>query len=321
MRLLALNTLQSAFQKACYTMAEFPSLRELTLGDLSHSLLLILQRDQPTLISPALRVFYLLFASHRRYTKGHLELFLCQTLGRIMTLPAVARQGPRRPLRLGSGLGSGQSTPKTGGPQLAAAPRAAPDGLAAGQEAVAGLGISGSAEKTTSGAHSRTSNSRRPSVALANVRSESDVVQRVLPPLLENECALTYEQEVELYNDASLRTGTRGRLATQETRRQLVEGLHHLLIGDESLITDLWVNYDCDMQSGDMFDFVTAFIAHRAVPWPDAPSDAEDEAFLDIMLYHLVRTAGRAGVAPPAGKWAQLLGLPESAYPAGRATG
>ncbi|KAJ2760054.1 GDP/GTP exchange factor for ARF, partial [Coemansia nantahalensis] len=74
MRLLALNTLQSAFQRACYTMAEFPALRELTLGDLSHSLLLILQRDQPALIAPALRVLYLLFASHRRYTKGHLEL-------------------------------------------------------------------------------------------------------------------------------------------------------------------------------------------------------------------------------------------------------
>ncbi|KAJ2753737.1 GDP/GTP exchange factor for ARF, partial [Coemansia nantahalensis] len=298
MRLLALNTLQSAFQRACYTMAEFPALRELTLGDLSHSLLLILQRDQPALIAPALRVLYLLFASHRRYTKGHLELFLCQTLGRIMALPAVARQGPRRPPRLGGGSGSGQSTPRAGGPQPAA-----------GQDAAAGLGIGGPAEK----AAGRAGGSRRPSVASVYGHSESDVVRCVLPPLLESECALTYEQEVELYGDASLRAGTRGRLATLETRRQLVEGLHHLLIGDESLITDLWVNYDCDMQSGDMFDYVTAFVAHRAVPWPDAPGDGEDEAFRDIMLYHLVRIAGRAGVAPPAGKWAQLLGLPAAA--------
>ncbi|KAJ2794711.1 GDP/GTP exchange factor for ARF, partial [Coemansia helicoidea] len=298
MRLLALNTLQSAFQRACYTMAEFPALRELTLGDLSHSLLLILQRDQPALIAPALRVLYLLFASHRRYTKGHLELFLCQTLGRIMALPAVARQGPRRPPRLGGGSGSGQSTPRAGGPQPAA-----------GQDAAAGLGIGGPAEK----AAGRAGGSRRPSVASVYGHSESDVVRCVLPPLLESECALTYEQEVELYGDASLRAGTRGRLATLETRRQLVEGLHHLLIGDESLITDLWVNYDCDMQSGDMFDYVTAFVAHRAVPWPDAPGDGEDEAFRDIMLYHLVRIAGRAGVAPPAGKWAQVLGLPAAA--------
>ncbi|KAJ2764831.1 GDP/GTP exchange factor for ARF, partial [Coemansia nantahalensis] len=215
-----------------------------------------------------------------------------------MALPAVARQGPRRPPRLGGGSGSGQSTPRAGGPQPAA-----------GQDAAAGLGIGGPAEK----AAGRAGGSRRPSVASVYGHSESDVVRCVLPPLLESECALTYEQEVELYGDASLRAGTRGRLATLETRRQLVEGLHHLLIGDESLITDLWVNYDCDMQSGDMFDYVTAFVAHRAVPWPDAPGDGEDEAFRDIMLYHLVRIAGRAGVAPPAGKWAQLLGLPAAA--------
>ncbi|KAJ2520280.1 GDP/GTP exchange factor for ARF, partial [Coemansia sp. RSA 1937] len=112
MRLLALNTLQAAFQKACYAMAEHAELRELTLGDLCHNLLLILQRDQPSLISPALRVLYLLFASHRRDTKGQLELFLCQTLGRVMTLPVIARQGSRASLRLGGG--SRPPTPKAG---------------------------------------------------------------------------------------------------------------------------------------------------------------------------------------------------------------
>ncbi|KAJ1736184.1 GDP/GTP exchange factor for ARF [Coemansia biformis] len=309
MRLLALNTLQAAFQEACYAMAEFPSLRELSLGDLSHSLLLILQRDMPALISPALRVLYLLFASHRRYTKGHLELFLCQTLGRVMTLPVAARPGTRMPRGLGSGPGSGQSTPKVGGQRTAAAPAAA-DRAPAGHDTATGLGIGGPPEKSAGNALGHAGGSRRPSVASVHACSGSDAVLRALPPLLENDGALTYEQEVELYNDASLRTGMRGRLAMQETRRQLVEGLHHLLIGDESLITDLWVNYDCDMQSGNMYDFLISFIAHRAVPWPDAPNDAEDEAFLDIMLFHLVRIAGRAGVAPPEGKWALLLGLP-----------
>ncbi|KAI9481893.1 hypothetical protein BX667DRAFT_458498, partial [Coemansia mojavensis] len=248
MRLLALNTLQAAFQKACYAMSEYASLRELTLGDLSHNLLLILQRDQPSLISPALRVLYLLFASHRRDAKGHLELFLCQTLGRVMTLPAVARQGSRSSLRLGGGRSSGQSSS-----------RVRPE-KSSSQASDAGLQISNSAER---------SGSRRPSTTLAHKYSDSEALH-------------------------------------EKTRRQLLEGLHHLLIGDESLITDLWVNYDCDMQRGNMFDFMISFITHRAVPWPSATNDTESEAFLDIMLHHLIRIAVRAGASAPL-TMAQLL--------------
>ncbi|KAJ2162914.1 GDP/GTP exchange factor for ARF [Coemansia sp. RSA 552] len=312
MRLLALNTLQAAFQKACYAMAEFATLRELTLGDLSHNLLLILQRDQPGLISPALRVLYLLFASHRRDTKGHLELFLCQTLGRVMTLPAVARQGSRSSLRLGGGRGASQAAPKTGTQKPPAKARVVSGRTNAGQVAGAdvGLGISELGEKADG-----KGGSRRSSSATANVHDAAEGVLGSVPQiprLLENESALSYEQEVELYDGASLRKGMRGRLATQETRRQLLEGLHHLLIGDESLITDLWVNYDCDMQRGNMFDFLISFIAHRAVPWADSPSDAESEAFLDVMLHHLIRVAMRAGVRPPSGPWARLLGLPQN---------
>ncbi|PIA13396.1 Sec7-domain-containing protein, partial [Coemansia reversa NRRL 1564] len=232
MRLLALNTLQAAFQKACYAMAEFASLRELTLGDLSHNLLLILQRDQPGLISPALRVLYLLFASHRRDAKGHLELFLCQTLGRVMTLPVVARQGgSRTSLLLGGSLGSRPLTPKIG-PQQQPQQRqkGSPKPQAAPGTAVE---LGGSTEKT----------------AVAPAQHG-------------------------------------------ETRRQLLEGLHHLLIGDESLMADLWVNYDCDLQSGNMFDFLISFVAHRAVPWA---GDSESEAFLDVMLHYLTRIAVRAG--------------------------
>ncbi|KAJ1873393.1 GDP/GTP exchange factor for ARF [Coemansia sp. RSA 990] len=293
MRLLALNTLQAAFQKACYAMSEYASLRELTLGDLSHNLLLILQRDQPSLISPALRVLYLLFASHRRDAKGHLELFLCQTLGRVMTLPAVARQGSRSSLRLGGGRSSGQSSS-----------RVRPE-KSSSQASDAGLQISNSAER---------SGSRRPSTTLAHKYSDSEALHEKVPPLptlLETDGPLTYEQEVELYSDASLKKGMRGRLSMQETRRQLLEGLHHLLIGDESLITDLWVNYDCDMQRGNMFDFMISFITHRAVPWPSATNDTESEAFLDIMLHHLIRIAVRAGVEPPKGNLAELLGVPQ----------
>ncbi|KAJ1932838.1 GDP/GTP exchange factor for ARF, partial [Linderina macrospora] len=134
-----------------------------------------------------------------------------------------------------------------------------------------------------------------------------------MSPLLENECPLSFDQEVELYKETSLRKGVRGRIAVHETRRQLLEGLHHLLTGDESLITDLWVNYDCDMQRGNMFDFLISFVTQRAVPWPESPDDSEDEAFLDIMLFFLIRIANRAGVEPPQGKWAQLLGLPADA--------
>ncbi|KAJ2082898.1 GDP/GTP exchange factor for ARF [Coemansia sp. RSA 988] len=312
MRLLALNTLQAAFQKACYAMAEFASLRELTLGDLSHNLLLILQRDQPALISPALRVLYLLFASHRRDAKGHLELFLCQTLGRVMSLPVVARQGgSRTSLLLGGGLGSRPSTPKIG-PQQQPQQKSSPKPRAVSGAA---LSLGDSAEKTAVAPAQHSGGGRRLSAASSHINADNEAkasADTSIPSLLRDaDGALSYEQEVELYSDASLRLGMRGRLAMQETRRQLLEGLHHLLIGDESLMTDLWVNYDCDLQSGNMFDFLISFVAHRAVPWT---GDPESEAFLDVVLHYLTRIAVRAGVEPPAGTLAQLLGLPPNLH-------
>ncbi|KAJ1773747.1 GDP/GTP exchange factor for ARF [Coemansia sp. RSA 1843] len=319
MRLLALNTLQTAFQTAGDAMSRSAPLRELTLGDLSRNLLLVLQRDQPNLISPALRVLYLLFASHRKDAKEQLELFLCQTLGRIMTLPAIERQGSRTSLK----LGSGQSTPKTGGQHLAPKLRLASESkVKARTSGDTGLGITEPAEKTGLGAtiaqgtRSRGS-SRRPSVASANTQSGTDqsVAVAPMPALLESDAALTYEEEIELYEDASLRKGVRGRIARHEIRRQLLEGLHHFFTGDESLLTDLWVNYDCDMLRGNMFDFLISFITHRAIPWPDSPNEPEDEAFLDIMLHYLIRMAVRAGVRPPHGKLGQILGLPAGPVP------
>ncbi|KAJ1955520.1 GDP/GTP exchange factor for ARF, partial [Linderina pennispora] len=312
MRLLALNTLQVAFQTAGGAMATFATLRELTLDDLSHYLLLVLQRDQSVLIAPALRVLFLLFASHRRDTKGHLELFLCQTFGRIMSPPVIERQGSRANLRNGGTAtpGSGRATPKLGaGPQRRTAKaRVVAESK---REDDVGLGISETASKQP---HTEKTH-RRSSVSTFSA-SEVQPPAPALPPmspLLENEYPLSFDQEVELYKETSLRKGVRGRIAIHETRRQLLEGLHHLLTGDESLITDLWVNYDCDMQRGNMFDFLISFVTQRAVPWPESPDDSEDEAFLDIMLFFLIRIANRAGVKPPHGKWAQLLGLPAGA--------
>ncbi|KAJ2875807.1 GDP/GTP exchange factor for ARF [Coemansia aciculifera] len=321
MRLLALNTLQAAFQTAGAAMSVFAALRELTLGDLSHNLLLILQRDQPNLISPALRVLFLVFASHRRDTKGHLELFLCQTLGRIMTPPVIERQGSRTHLRQPAAHGSRPQTPKIG------VKRAPPQArvMSEGRDSVrpladAGLGIADLHERSSllSNASQGTQpGSRRPSMLAAHSHAAPEIAQSMpaMSALLENDYPLTHAQEIELYHEASLRRGVRGRIALHETRRQLLEGLHHLLIGDESLITDLWVNYDCDMQRGNMFDFLISFITQRAVPWPETPDDAEDEAFLDILMYYLIRMALRAGVPPPQGNWAQLLGLPSSSLP------
>ncbi|KAJ2810971.1 GDP/GTP exchange factor for ARF, partial [Coemansia furcata] len=321
MRLLALNTLQAAFQTAGAAMSVFAALRELTLGDLSHNLLLILQRDQPNLISPALRVLFLVFASHRRDTKGHLELFLCQTLGRIMTLPVVEKQGSRTPLRQPAGHGSRPQTPKIGVKRAPPKARAISEGRDNGRPlADAGLGITDPHERSSllsNIAPGTQPGSRRPSMLAAHSHATSEIAQSIpaMSSLLESDYPLTHAQEVELYHEASLRKGIRGRIASQETRRQLLEGLHHLLIGDESLITDLWVNYDCDIQRGNMFDFLISFITQRAVPWPETPDDAEDEAFLDILMYYLIRMALRAGVAPPQGSWAQLLGLPSSSPP------
>ncbi|ORX70482.1 hypothetical protein DL89DRAFT_266691 [Linderina pennispora] len=261
MRLLALNTLQVAFQTAGGAMATFATLRELTLGDLSHYLLLVLQRDQSVLIAPALRVLFLLFASHRRDTKGIWNCFCARHLVRIMSPPVIERQGSRANLRNGGTAtpGSGRATPK----------------LESKREDDVGLGISETASKQP---HTEKTH-RRSSVSTFSA-----------PELLENEYPLSFDQEVELYKETSLRKGVRGRIAMHETRRQLLEGLHHLLTGDESLIT-----------------------GPRAVPWPESPDDSEDEAFLDIMLFFLIRIANRAGVKPPHGKWAQLLGLPAGA--------
>ncbi|KAJ2490305.1 GDP/GTP exchange factor for ARF [Coemansia sp. RSA 2050] len=318
MRLLALNTLQAAFQTAGAAMSVFAALRELTLGDLSHNLLLILQRDQPNLISPALRVLFLVFASHRRDTKGHLELFLCQTLGRIMTPPVIEKQGSRTHMRQPAGYGSRPQTPKIGvkrAPPQVRAMSEAKDGVR--PSADPGLGITDLHERSSllsNVAQGTQPGSRRPSMLAAYSHAVPDTAQPMpaMSALLENDYPLTHAQEVELYHEASLRRGVRGRIASHETRRQLLEGLHHLLIGDESLITDLWVNYDCDMQRGNMFDFLISFITQRAVPWPETPDDAEDEAFLDILMYYLIRMALRAGVAPPRGNWALLLGMPSS---------
>ncbi|KAJ2664765.1 GDP/GTP exchange factor for ARF [Coemansia sp. RSA 1200] len=310
----ALNTLQTAFQTAGDAMSRSRPLCELTLGDLSRNLLLILQRDQPGLISPALRVLYLLFASHRKDTKGQLELFLCQTLGRIMTLPAIERQGSRASLR----SGSGQLTPKTGGgqaltPKLRAVSNTMMKTRVSGD---AGLGIADPSEKIASGTSASyesksKGNGRRPSVIATSSQDDVDQPSAVapMPVLLENDAALTNEEEVELYEEASLRKGVRGRVARHEIRRQLLEGLHHFFTGDESLLTDLWVNYDCDIQRGNMFDFLISFVTHRAIPWPDSPNEPEDEAFLDIMLHYLIRMAVRAGINPPQGKLGQILGL------------
>ncbi|KAJ1966244.1 GDP/GTP exchange factor for ARF [Dipsacomyces acuminosporus] len=324
MRLLALNTLQVAFQTAGSAMAGFATLRELTLGDLSHYLLVILQRDQPNLISPALRVLYLLFASHRRDTKGHLELFLCQTLGRIMSPPVLQRQGSRASLRGSGGHGSGYSTPKLRGQRVPAKARIlAESGDLKKPNPEVGLGITDVREKDKAstepsqheqGAGQRGGRRRR-STGSFSVAGDGLLPQPTIPhmsPLLDNENQLTNAQEVELYNEASLKKGVRGRIATHETRRQLLEGLHHLITGDESLIIDLWVNYDCDIKRGNMYDFLVSFITQRAVPWPEAPDDSEYEAFLDMLLFYLTRIACRAGVEPPQGKWAQLLGLPSN---------
>ncbi|KAI7835063.1 hypothetical protein BX661DRAFT_168235 [Kickxella alabastrina] len=251
MRMLALNTLQAAFQRAGDAMAGSAALRELTLGGLNHSLLLILQRDQPGLIAAAMRVLFLIFSSHRRFTKGQLELFFCQTLGRLMAPPASERQASRAAQRFGPG--SGPSTP-------------------------------GSAND--SGAFDAVVDGTR---------------------VLEIERALTHAEEAALYHGANLRRGVRGRVAVGETRRLLLEGLHHLLTGDEALLTDLWVNFDCDLQRGNMFDYVMSLVTQRAVAWGDGVS-GEDEAFLDVLLFHIVRVGVRAGVAPPGGRWGRLLG-------------
>ncbi|KAJ1997163.1 hypothetical protein H4R26_005933, partial [Coemansia thaxteri] len=283
-------------------MSVFATLRELTLGDLCHNLLLILQRDQPNLISPAIRVLFLVFASHRRDTKGHLELFLCQTLGRIMTPPAIERQGSRTHLRNAASPGSRPQTPRIGAQRPPPLARIMSEGReSAKPSGDAGLGISDAHERGTlrpGVSQGAQSSSRRPSVLAAHPHSGAEGLTTTAPSmsaLLESDTPFTYAQEVELYHEASLRRGVRGRVASRETRRQLLEGLHHLLIGDESLITDLWVNYDCDMQRGNMFDFLISFIAHRAVPWPEASEDSEDEAFLDVLMYYLIRMALRAG--------------------------
>ncbi|KAJ2747196.1 GDP/GTP exchange factor for ARF [Coemansia sp. BCRC 34301] len=321
MRLLALNTLQAAFQTAGAAMSVFAILRELTLGDLSHNLLLILQRDQPNLISPALRVLFLVFASHRRDTKGHLELFLCQTLGRIMTPPVIERQGSRTHMRQPAAPGSRPQTPKIGAKRAPPQARVVSEARDTARPSVdAGLGITDLHERSSllsAASQGTQGGSRRPSMLAAHSHAGPETAQSMpaMPALLENDFPLTHAQEVELYHEASLRRGVRGRIASHETRRQLLEGLHHLLIGDESLITDLWVNYDCDMQRGNMFDFLISFITQRAVPWPEAPDDAEDEAHLDILMYYLIRMALRADVSPPQGAWAQLLGLPPSLQP------
>ncbi|KAJ1816410.1 GDP/GTP exchange factor for ARF, partial [Coemansia sp. RSA 2598] len=253
MRLLALNTLHAALQRAGNAMETIGALRELTLGDLSRNLLLILQRDHVPLISAAQRVLFLIFASHKRDTKGQLELYLCQTLGRLMAAPVIERQGSRAAIgsRTGSSAGSGPPTPSAG----------------AGENAFGDGALNMAAID-------------RP---------------------------LSHSEEVSLYHAASLRRGVRGKPAMQEVRRQLLEGLHHLLTGDEALLTDLWVNFDCDMQRGNMFDFLTTFIAQRAIPW--RATSGEDEAYMDILLFHLVRVASRAGVEAPSGRWAELLGI------------
>ncbi|KAJ1914583.1 GDP/GTP exchange factor for ARF [Mycoemilia scoparia] len=271
MRLMALNALNVAFNVAGTSLSKHPPFRLVTLDSLCRYLLLILAGNQVNLIPSALRLQSVLFHTHKKFCKHQIELFLCQTIGRLMepvSMSSTSRNGSVEP------QGNHRDGKHTSG--------------AVGSSSSGPMDLNTSFESGNVSGHSADSSY----ASLFDISSFDRIA---------------HSEQVSLYHEMSLRRGVRGKIAHGHVRRLLLEGFHHLLTSDESFLLDLWVNYDCDQQHGNLCSFLIKFIAHNSIPIvideessaaPDTEFESEYEAYQDILLYHLGHMVKRSKDKP-----------------------
>ncbi|KAJ1674096.1 GDP/GTP exchange factor for ARF, partial [Spiromyces aspiralis] len=280
MRLMALNALIIAFNSAGSAMSGYSSFRVIALNSLCHHLLQILAGNQVNLIPAAFRLLTLLFSTHKKYCKAQIELFICQTVGRLM--------GPVPPAA-DYNVGTPNDNRESPVKQQAKSP-------------------------TLDRQHSEHTLPKHPggdaeTLAMSFTSFEPASFKR-----------LTYQEQLALYCAMSLKRGVRGKIASGQVRQLLLEGFHHMMTSDEAFLADLWVNYDCDHRHGNLCDFLVAFITHNAIPptGGDGQGDAygsggagggngssggggdswgasnEYEAYQDMLMYHIGHMLRRA---------------------------
>ncbi|OLY78073.1 hypothetical protein AYI68_g7888 [Smittium mucronatum] len=289
MRHLSIKALHTAIQTSGFYISNFVELKSLVLNDLCHNLLLITNGNNPNLIISALRLLLLIFQTQGSACKVQLELFLCQIVGRLMT-PTVEPSGiNNKSFSNLSDLKS--STTKLSRPSFK-------------DDSVSNKSVSNPSDipkRPVAPDHQNISEK------LSSIDLENEVISISKHESLNLVDPPSNSQEVNIYKNSNMKAGVRGHIAEGEVRRVLLEGLHRFLTLSPRVISSLWVNFDCDPQLGNVFNFFMTFITMKSVPWPGTRLEIESEAYMDILLYYLHNMSTRNGVGSPNSGWRELI--------------
>ncbi|PVU98471.1 hypothetical protein BB559_001543 [Furculomyces boomerangus] len=294
MRQLAIKALHVAIKTVGFSIANFEDLRALILNDLCHNLLLITGGNNIILITPALRILIEIFQTQGHLCKTQFEIFICQIFGRLVTpktdIPPTSNSDNRK-----------DSYPE----QKPIATKLRRPSIVENSETPTEI----PPDHTRRKSQSNISQNQKRKSEFADI--DSKIVSFSLNEPINLTTPPTNTYEISVYNQCCMRAGVRGSVATGEIRKILLEGLHRILTLSPKLISSLWINYDCDMQRGNVFDFVISYLTMKAVPWPGTRHEIESEAYIDMTLYYIHHMAARNGVPKPDGIWGELLGLSE----------
>ncbi|OMJ24537.1 hypothetical protein AYI70_g1519 [Smittium culicis] len=288
MRHLSIKALQVAIQTSSFNLSNFDGLKALVLNDLCHNLLLITSGSNPSLIIAATRLLIQIFQTQGQACKTQLELFLCQIVGRLMT--PVSDSSNLNIIGLNGNVELKSSTTKLRRPSF----------VEENSNKIAASSTENTKRKSSYHNHQITEkhlNSDLDSEIISISKHES--LNLVDPP--------SHSQETDIYKQSNMRAGVRGQIAEGEVRRVLLEGLHRFLTLSPRVISSLWVNYDCDLQLGNVYNFFMTFITMKSVPWPGTRHEIESEAYMDILLYYLHNMSIRNGVELPTSGWSDLI--------------
>jgi brefeldin A-resistance guanine nucleotide exchange factor 1 len=174
------------------------------------------------ILERSLRIIGMLFSEERmrRYLKLQLELFLSFTLDRLSP--------PRLPVPNG--------TPKL-------------------QLNVAGRSISSASGPNHSSSLSLSSN-----VGIRAKSPDPSALSRASMSTADESHLVDMDDDAQSESVPNLPPRLGVLPARGETRELLMESLSHLAVSQPSLIADLWVNYDCDLNCEDIFDKLIPFL-------------------------------------------------------------
>ncbi|PVV02865.1 hypothetical protein BB560_002671 [Smittium megazygosporum] len=285
MRLLAIRALQTAIQTSGYFISNRQGLRSIVLDDLCHHLLLITGGNNISLINPAFNLLITIFQTHGDYAKIQFEFFVCQIVGRLMTPstdPVPADLKGRKPsLQISDQKKSSKN-----------------------------LSNEFNSEKDNPASKNYFSNYKHGSGSekVSLLDSEEELLHIFHYTHTTRASSPSYKTENQIYKHCGMKPGVRGVAVNGELRTVLTECFHRFLTLNPKLISNMWLNYDCDIRSGNLYDFLILFISSKAVPWPETRYEVESVAYLDILLNHLHHMAARNNVPHPSKAWSKLLG-------------